>query len=173
MLEIMSVGGSVAKPLEPKYAAFLDYMNKQTISNSDLGTAIAIGDGAKRRVSMGKGTLGTMTGSPWQNGSTVGTNTGRAVQHLCPSQEVFERLRSEGRLVMLQVGFGAYGNIAVSLPGVDRNGYNSGSTSLAKGTTYVRYETNPSLVYYDSVADQLYSMKGDVKSGPTVWTIPA
>lgn len=174
MLEIMTVGGK-AKSREPKYDAFLEYLGRQTASNHDLGTTITPADAnayAKRRVDMAKGTLGTMTGSPWQNGTAAGANTGRVIQHLCPSQAIFELLRSEGRIVMLQLGYGSYGNIAVSLPGVDRNGYASGSTTLAKGVTYVRYETNPSLVYYDSVADELYSMVGSTKAGPTVWKIP-
>lgn len=174
MLEMMTAAAAKPKPMEPKYAAFLEYLGRQTASNHDLGTPITTTDAnAKRRVDMSKGTLGTMTGSPWQNGTTVGANTGRVVQHLCPSQAMFERLRSEGRIVMLQLGYGSYGNIAASLPGVDRNGYASGSTTIAKGVTYVRYETSPSLVYYDSVANELYSMQGDVKGGPTVWKIPA
>lgn len=174
MLEIMTVGGKAKKPLEPKYAAFLDYMNKQSVVNLDLSGSITTSLGSfKLRVDMSKGTLGNMVGSPWQAGSTVGTNTGRAIQHLCPSQAVFERLELEGRLVLLQVNFTSYGNLAVTLAGLNRNGYSSGSTSLAKGVTFVGYATSPSLVYYDSVADELYSMIGSTKAGPTVWTIPA
>lgn len=174
MLELISGGVKTQKPAEPKYAALLDYMDKQSgIASSDLAGVLNTSGGFKYRVNMAKGNLGSMQGSPWQSGCPVGTNTGRAIQHPFPSQEVFERLRSEARLVFLQVNFGSFAQFATSLPGLDRNGYVSGSTTVAKGVTYVRFETNPSLVYYDSVADQLYSMYGSGKTGPTVWTPPA
>lgn len=176
MLEIMSIGGSVAKPTPPKYAAFLDYMSRINLIDEDLSTGLinkfnASRGGHRRRVNMGKGILGSMNGSPWSNGTPSGTNIGRIIQHLCPSLEVFNRLFDEKAMVMLQPGFTS-SSVASSLPGLTRNGYTSGSTSVPKDTVFPRMDTNPSLVYYDSVANELYSMYGSNKSGPTVWTIP-
>lgn len=177
MIEMLSISPA-GKPLEPKYLEFLNYISRLNLITETLSTALVnkfdpAKGGHRRAVDMSKGTETTLLGSPWTQGTPSGSNCGRVIRHLCPSEQVFLQLRAEGRMVILQPSFSSSSQIAVSLSGVSRNGYTSGNTSLAKGELYMKYDANPSLVYYDSATDQLYSMLGSNKSGPTVWTIPA
>lgn len=178
MLEILTAGVAPKKPLEPKYSAFLDYMTKLNLITEDKSTPLtnkfnSTKGGHRRRVDLSLGTEGTMQGSPWQQGVPSGANIGRVVRHLCPSEAIFTQLVAEGRMVMLQPVFRSSAQVSVGLNGMTRNGYTSSNTSVAKNVVYPDFSTSPSLVYYDSVADELYSMQGSNKSGPTVWQIPA
>lgn len=178
MIEMMMASEGDVKPSEPKYLDFLAYMSRLNLITEDLSTAIQSKynpdrGGHRRAVDMSKGVEGNMQGSPWQQGTPTGANIGRIIRHLCPSEEMFLRLKSEGRMVMLQPSFSSSAQVSVSLSGMSRNGYTSSSTSVSKGVSYVSFGANPSLVYYDSEADELYSMFGSGKSGPTLWQIPA
>jgi len=165
-------------PSEPLYTQFLSYMLSLNLITETLGDGIqnkfnSARGGHRRTVDMSVGSLGNMSGTSWGSGTPTGANIGRIIQHLCPSEVVFQRLMSEGRKVMLQPSFTSNGQLSVSLPGLNRNGYNSSSTTVAKGVIYPRFDENPAFVYYDSTTQQLYSMNGVNQTGPTVWTIPS
>lgn len=160
-------------PSEPKYLQLLAYMDSFNLPEKNRGSQVLLSGGARLKVNMGAGVDGTMRGTSWGGpGTTENSAAGRVIQHLCPSEEVYNRQKAEGRFVFLYVSFGSRAQLDTTLSGLNRNGYSSSTATVAKGVIYVRYDAKPSLVYYDSVTDELYSMQGSAQTGPTVWSVP-
>jgi len=175
MIEMLLTGNSEPVNDEEKYLAFMQYMNGRNLSEVDMSFLLNNTNGLSLKVNLGMGSENAdMLGSPWNGGVPGGSaNTGRVIRHLCPSEDVFVRLVKEKRDVMLQFTVTLASKANVTIGGITRNGYTSKTTTIAKGFGYITFNTNPSLVYYDSSSDELYSMFGSGKTGPTVFTIPS